>query len=60
MVDLKCKLGESIRIGDQYILRVIALRSDCVLLRLIAQDDDAQFSCEFEPKQEREEFRHSE
>jgi hypothetical protein len=60
MVDLKCKLGESVQIGDQYLLRLIAIKPDCVLLRLISQRDDANISPEFKLIHERDEFRHSE
>jgi hypothetical protein len=60
MVDLKCRLGESIQIGDQYLVRLIAIRSDCVLLRLISQDDDANEGRDITLQNEREEFRHSE
>ena len=60
MVDIKCDLGEPIRIDDEHILRVIAIRPDCVVLRLTSKDDRSDESRELTRTQERAEFRHSE
>jgi hypothetical protein len=38
MIDVRCKVGDSLRIGDQGLVRVVSVEGNIVLLRVTARE----------------------
>jgi hypothetical protein len=61
MIDVHCKVGEKLRIGDQGLIQVVSIEGNCVLLRVTAREHlNPSPNEESRGEGDDHEFRHSE